>query len=224
MNVLLSVGLVVFVVLAGILFVRYVNAVVDREFRNLARAESDGAFRTEELGRVNSLLENVLPFPDALEPMKRPSGFGRGMIAPALFVLGVLLLWGGVSAGAERMTWLYGGLACSAAASVGMLITIPRRKWERVARLLRFRADLQRLDDNAGAAALDLRQLLKLTPWDDAAWSELADDLANSGDRAGALEAIRQAVRLDPAYADYRMQAAELGMEPNEADMETNNG
>ncbi len=219
MNLYYAIGLVIFLVLAAILLVRFVNTTVDKEFRNLARAVSDDEYRDGELRRVDALLAGVLPVPAHIKPVSSPSSFGKGAIAPVLLALGIILIWGGLTAQQDRSNWFYGGLACVALSSIIMLVTLRKRKWERVSRLLRFRADLKRLDANPKGAASDLRELLKLTPWDDAAWAELSDDLAGVGQLQEAFDAIRQAARLDPRYDEYRLLEASLAIRLDKLDM-----
>lgn len=205
-------ALLVFVILAACLLIRYVYLTVDREFRNLARAASDPEYRGGEIARVDGLLAGELPIPSDAPPLARPATGARKALPPLLLAAGVIFLWGAVADREERSPWLAAGLAATLAASFIMLATLRKRKRERTARLLRFRADLRRMDDDRAASAGDLRQLLRLTPWDDAAWAELAEDLAESGDVSGGLDAMRQAVRVDPCYDEYRMQETSLAL------------
>ncbi len=219
MNAYYTMGLLAFLVLAAVLLVRYVHSTVDKEFVSLARAVADGEYREDELRRVDALLAGSLPLPDDVKPLAGPISAGRGALAPMLLAVGVILLWGGGAATEEKGLWFYGGLVCALAAAGIMLVSLRKRKWERVARLLRFRADLKRLDGRRQGAADDLVQLIKLTPWDDAAWAELSDDLAAEGDVESALEAMRQAERLDPRYDEYRMLVASLAIRLGKLDM-----
>ncbi len=205
-------ALLIFLVVVAALLIRYVDLTVDREFRNLARAASDEEFRREELAKVDRRLEDRIPLPEgAARVPGPPSPMGRA-IPPILLAVGVILLWGGLFAREERGIWLYAGLASVLLAAGVMIATLERRKWERLARLLRLRADLRRMDGNRPGAAADLRELVKLTPWDDAAWAELSDDLAAAGDIDSSLEAVRQAARLDPRYDEYRMLETSLAI------------
>ena len=203
-----SLALVVFLAVLAILLIRYVNATVDHEFRKLARASSDGEYRKDELASVDGLLAGQLPLPADVPPLSGPLSGGRGAVPPILMGLGVILLWGAGSAPKEKELWFAGSMVSLALSCVIMLVTLRRRKWERTARLLRFRADLKRMDDDRSGAAGDLRQLLRLTPWDDAAWAELSEDVASGGDLEEALDAMGQAARLDPKYDEYRMLEA----------------
>ncbi len=203
-------ALLVFLIVVAALLIRYVDRTVDREFRNLARATSDAEYRQDELLRADRLLEDRLPLPDDVGPVPGPAKGWSRALPFVLSAIGVILLWGGLFAREERGTWLYAGVALLLLSAGILLATLERRKWERLARLLRFRADLRRMDGKRAAAAADLRELLRLTPWDDAAWAELADDLAAEGDLDAALEAVRQAIRLDQRYDEYRMLEASL--------------
>lgn len=207
-----AVLLLLFLVLVAALLIRFVNASVDREFRNLARAVSDDDYRHGEIARMNRALETALPLPPDAPRLERATGGGRAALPAVLFAVGVILAWGGLLGGKDGALWLYAGLAAVLLSAAIMLATLRKRKWERTARLLRFRADLRRLDgDHAGSAA-DLRELLKLTPADDAAWAELSDDLASQGDLDGALEAVKQASSLDPVYDEYRLMETSLAI------------
>jgi tetratricopeptide (TPR) repeat protein len=126
--------------------------------------------------------------------------------------VGIILLWGGAFAREEKSLWLYSGAFATMLPIVIMLVTLRRRRWERTARLLRFRADLRRLDADYAGSADDLRDLVRLTPWDDAAWAELSDDLASDGKLDAALDAMGQAARLDPRYDEYHMLEASLAI------------
>lgn len=202
--------LLCFLALLAIILIRYVNNTVDREFRGLAQAVTDPEFRHGEIERVNGLLATLLPLPPDVAALPRPNRGLRGAAAPVLLALGVILLWGGGAAHRDRETWYYGGLIALALALLVMLVTLRKRRRARTARLLLFRADLKRLDDDRSGAATDLRELLKLTPWDDSAWGELSDDLAADGKLSDALDAIREASRVDPEYDEYRMLEASL--------------
>lgn len=212
MNILYSVMLVVFLVLLAVLLIRYVNATVDKEFKDLARAVSDDQFRTDELNRVDRLLDGYLPLASDVKPLAGPLSGGRGALPPVLLAVGVILLWGAGSGPEDGRIWFIGAIVCFALAAFVMLFTLRRRKWERLARLLRFRADLKRMGGDRKGAAEDLVELVKLTPWDDAAWAEFSDDLAADGNLPDALNAISQAARLDPRYDEYRMLEASLAI------------
>jgi tetratricopeptide (TPR) repeat protein len=69
---------------------------------------------------------------------------------------------------------------------------------------------LRRLDGDAAGAAADLAESLRLAPWDDSSWAELADDLAAAREPDQALQAIRRAMELDPGYGDYRQVEVSL--------------
>lgn len=203
------VGLLAFLALVAALFVRFVLTTVDREFRDLARAAADPERRREELAKVDSRLAPLLPVPDGAEPLPRPGG-GWLRLLPAVFLaLGVILFWGGLFAPPrDRAVWLIAGGACAAVSACVMLATLRKRRRERFARLLRVRADLRDLDGDYSGSAADLEQLLRLTPWDDVAWSELAEALRGQGDDEGALAAWEKATELDPDYEDYHAAAA----------------
>lgn len=212
MNIYYSLMLLVFLAVLAVLLIRYVNMTVDREFRNLARASTDDEFRGGELTRVDALLSGQLPLPADVKPLPGPLSAGRSAFPPLLMGVGIILLWGGGAVREERNLWFGGGAAAMILAAIVMLFTLRRRKWERTARLLRFRADLKRMADDRSGAAEDLRQLLRLTPWDDAAWAELAEDLAAHSKLEEALDAAGQAARLDPRYDEYRMLEASLAI------------
>lgn len=212
MNIYHTMALLAFLVFLAALLIRYVHNTVDREFRNLAQAMSDKEFRGGELARTDSLLVGQVPVPEGIPPLGKPGGGGRAFFPPVLLVIGIILLWGGLFAKEERSLWGYSGLGATLLAAAMMLATLRRRKWERTARLLRLRGDLRRMDGNHEGSAADLRELVRLTPWDDAAWAELSDDLASQGDLDGALDAIRQASHLDPRYDEYRMLEASLSI------------
>lgn len=219
MDIYYSLILLAFLAGMGIVLIRYVNTTVDKEFRNLARAVDDDEFRSGELSRVDALLASQLPLPADVRPLSGPLSSGRSIVPPVLMAVGVILLWGAGSAvREERPLWFYGALACLVLASGIMLITLRKRKWERTARLLRFRADLKRMDGERAGAAADLRELIKLTPWDDAAWAELAEDLNAECRVDDALDAIGQAARLDPRYDEYRMIEASLAIRAGKLD------
>lgn len=211
MSIYAMLGLVLFVILMAVLLIRYVHLTVDREFQNLARAVADPEYRGGELARVDTLLARHLPLPDQVRQVTGKAGF-LGRIGPVLLFVGVAMLWGGAFAHEDRRQWIVGGIVLCLLSAIAMLVTLRRRKWERVTRLLRFRADLRRLDGNHAAAAADLRQLLRLSPWDDSAWAELSDDLAANADLPAALDAVRQAARLDPRYDEYRMLETSLAL------------
>ena len=203
MNIHYTIALLVFLMVVVILIIRYVNLTVDKEFRNLARAVSDKEYRDGELARAGSFLADFLPLPPETTPVSAPGG--KKALPPILMAVGAFLLWCGAVLPESGSVWLYSGAAAMLAAAIVMLATLRSRKWERVARLLRFRADLRRIDDDHAGAAADLRELVRLTPLDDAAWAELSDDLAAVGQFEDALDSVRQASRLDPRYEEYRM-------------------
>ncbi|MDR0361636.1 MAG: hypothetical protein LBJ46_02970 [Planctomycetota bacterium] len=206
-------ALLCFMALSGALFVRYVYLSVDREFRNLARAENDAEYRREELARVDRLLAEAGPPPGGAPPPARPPGNGWRLLPPAALALGALLLWGAAFAPrGEGRLWIWGGAGLSVASAAIMLASLRSRSRERVAGLYRYRADLRRLAGDSAGAAGDLRTLLGLTPWDDAAWSEYADDLAAAGSFAEARDAAVEASNLDPEYEDYRGQAVSFAL------------
>lgn len=211
-NIYYTLGLLLFMVVAAVLLVRYVNLTVDEEFRSLARAASDHDFRDTEMGRINGLLEEALPIPEDAPALSGPPSAIASMAPPVMLGAGVILVWGGVFAYDERRLWLYGGAALALVAVLVMLATLRRRRWRRTARLLRFRADLRRMDGNHAGAAADLENLLRLTPWDDAAWAELSDDMSSEGRLEEALDAVRQAGRLDPRYDEYKMLETSLNL------------
>lgn len=212
MNVHYTLFLLAFLVLLAVLLIRYVNQTVDKEFRSLARAVADAEYRAAEIARMNGLLAGLLPLPASVPPLPGRVSGARGALPPVLTALGIILLWGMGAVRENSGPWLYGGAAALVLAALLMLVGLKRRKWLRVARWLLFRADLRRLAGDRSGAAADLCELLKLTPWDDSAWAELSDDFASAGNLAGALEAIDEAVRLDPRYDEYRMLQASLAI------------
>ncbi|MCD8140812.1 MAG: hypothetical protein LUE17_13715 [Planctomycetaceae bacterium] len=212
-----TVLLLAFVILLAVLLIRYINNTVDGEFRSLARSVSDPDYRAEQLAAVDARLAALLPLAPDVPPLVKPGPL-RGVLAPMLLALGVVLLWGAGSAVHDRDKWLYGGVAVLALAIAIMLVTLRKRRRARTARLLLYRADLRRLDDNRAGAAEDLRELLKLTPWDDSAWAELSDDLAADGQLEDALAAIDQAAAVDPRYDEYRQLQASLAIRAGKLD------
>ncbi len=218
MNAYYTLTLLAFVILLAILLIRYVNNTVDREFRNLARAVNDPDFRRGEIERMNAALAGELPLAPEVAPLPKPASGFRGALPPVLLALGVILLWGGGAVPRDKQIWYYGGMLAIVLAAGIMFLTVRRRKFARTARHLLFRADLQRLDDNRGRAIADLRELLKLTPWDDSAWAELSDDLAAVGKLPEALAAMEEASRLDPRYDEYRMITASLAIRARQLD------
>jgi tetratricopeptide (TPR) repeat protein len=214
MNPYYTIALVGFLVVLAVFLVKFVNRTVDEQFRGLARAADDAAFREQRIAQLSERLGRVLPLPEDVAPLPAPGAGWRGGVPPVLTALGVVLLWGGGGGAARehRSLWLYGGLAALGVAAVIMLTTLRRRKWARTARMLLFRADLRRMGGDRIGAAEDLRQLLLLTPWDDAAWAELSDDLAVSGELPTALAAMAQASSIDPAYDEYHMLQASLAI------------
>lgn len=207
-----------FLVLLAILLIRYVNNTVDREFRGLAQAVTDPDFRRAEISRLDGLLTSMLPLASDVEPLPPPGSGFRGAAAPVLLALGVILLWGGGAAQRDKTTWYYGGLAALGLAFIVFLATVRNRQRRRTARLLLFRADLKRLDGDRVGAATDLRQLVRLTPWDDSAWAELSDDLAAEGNLNEAFESIRQAAAIDENYDEYHMVEASLAIRMRKLD------
>ncbi|MDR1744693.1 MAG: hypothetical protein LBS30_02955 [Planctomycetota bacterium] len=212
MNPYYTILLLAFLILLAVLLIRFVNNAVDREFRSLAQAANDPEYRKGEIRRVDALLAGSLPLPVGAAPLPGPRSGVRGSLPPVLLALGVILLWGAGSVRQDGRLWLYGGVAALAAAGALMLVTLRRRKWSRTARLLLFRADLKRMDNDRIGAASDLCELLKLTPWDDSAWAELSDDLAAQKRLREALEAMETATRIDPRYDEYRMVQASLAI------------
>lgn len=212
MSAYYTIFLLAFLVALAVLLVRYVNNSVDKEFRSLARAASDEEFRAGEIARLDALLKGRLPLPADVQPLPGPASGGRGALPPILMALGVILLWGAGAVQKGRMPWIYGGGAALLLATLIMLLTLKRRTWARTARQLLFRADLKRLAGDRAAAAADLRELLRLTPWDDSAWAELSDDLAAMGDLPGAMGAMEKASGVDPRYDEYRMLEASLAI------------
>ena len=205
------VALLAFLAIVAAFLIRYVSATVDREFRNLARAETDSEYRKEELNRLDRLLTTSLPLSPDTRPIPGSPGTWTGVAPTFLFVVGIILLWGGlVAAPGDRRLWLTAGALSTAASAAIMLATLRRRKVGRLVRLLRSRADLRRLDANNRGTADDLSVLLKLTPWDDAAWSELAEAKAALGETDAALAAFAEASKLDPGYEDYYTATADL--------------
>ncbi len=218
MNAYYTLALLAFVILLAILLIRYVNNTVDREFRNLARAVNDPDFRHEEIRRMSSALAGELPLPPDIRPLPKPASGMHGALAPILLALGVILLWGGGAVPRDKQIWYYGGMLAILVAAGIMLLTVRRRKAARTARQLLFRADLQRLDGNRAGAVADLKELLRLTPWDDSAWAELSDDLAAVGRLPEALAAVEEASRIDPKYDEYRMITASLAIRARQLD------
>ena len=214
MNPYYTIALVGFLVVLAVLLVRYVNLTVDKQFRSLARAADDDAFRKERIARLSERLASVLPLPENVPPLPGPKAGLSGALPPVLTVLGIVLLWGGGGGAAreDRERWFYGGLAALGIAVLVMLMTLRRRKWSQTARLLLFRADLKRMDGDRAGAADDLRQLIRLTPWDDSAWAELSDDLAVSGALEDALSAMTHASSIDPGYDEYYMLQTSLAI------------
>ncbi|MCC8167316.1 MAG: hypothetical protein LIQ31_14540 [Planctomycetes bacterium] len=215
MNPYYTIFLLLFLIVLAVVFVRYVQNTVDREFRHLARAVSDEEFRRAEIARMDKLLAPVLPLPDDVRPLPGKQRVRGGVVPPVLLALRVILLWGGGSVPRDKQIWYYGGMLTLVLAAGIMLLTMRRRRWSRTARYLLFRADLKRLDNDRAGSAADLRSLLRLTPWDDSAWAELSDDLAALGQLQGAIDAMEQASRLDPAYDEYRMITASLAIRAN---------
>ncbi len=204
--------LLLFLALAAVILVRFVLNTVDKEFKNLARAETDEEYRRAELARLDAFLQPQLPLPLGEMPLTRPKALFRAL--PPIFLgLGMILLWGAAFAPPqEKNNWFASGVVTAAAGMVMLLATLKKRRRERLAALLRSRADLRRLDDDHAGAVNDLNQLLKLTPWDDAAWAELADGQLRSGDGEAALQSLRTAALLDPRYEDYYAEAAGLAI------------
>lgn len=216
MNPYYTILLLAFIIFLAIFLIRYVNNAVDAEFRNLARSVDDAEYRRARLADADARLERLLPLPEDAPALTKPGAL-RGVATPMLLALGIILLWGGGSAATgEGRVWLYGGAAAIAAAAVAMLATLRKRRMARTARLLLYRADLRRLDGNRAGAAEDLERLVKLTPWDDSAWAELADDLAAAGRLKPALEAMDEAVRIDPGYDEYRQSQTSLALRSGE--------
>ncbi len=218
MNPYYTILLLAFLILLAILLIRYVNNAVDKEFRSLAQAAGDPGYRKGEIRRVDALLAGSVPLPPDAKPLPGPEKGVRGALPPALMALGVILLWGAGAVRKDERLWLYGGAAALAIAGALMLATLRRRKWARTARLLLFRADLKRMDNDRIGAASDLCELLKLTPWDDSAWAELSDDLAAQSRLHEALEAMETATRIDPRYDEYRMVQASLAIRMGDLD------
>lgn len=212
-------ALLAFLALVAAFVIRYVSATVDREFRNLARAAADAEYRREELARLDRSLAPFLPLPPDVKPVPGPPGGWPRFVPAVLFAIGAILLWGGLFAPpGERGAWLATGGAAIAVSAVIMFATLRKRKLERVARSLKFRADLRRFDANHSGAAGDLAELLSLTPWDDAAWAELAEARAELGQIDGALAALAAASGLDPGYGEYYMASANLLLADGRAD------
>ena len=210
MGVLHGLALVLGLALAGIILVHYVNLQVDRGFRNLALAVENPEFRRKELARLTGLLADFpLPPPDAVPPGKPLSGMIRAL-PPIFCLLGGAALAGSLSAGRERAEWLQMGLAMFVPAAAVHLLTRRRRREENAAHWFRLRADLRRLDRDRRGAAEDLQNSLRLAPWDDSSWAELAGDLALISRPAEAAEAIRRARELDPGYEEYRLPEVSL--------------
>ncbi len=209
-----TIALVGFLVVVAVLLVRYVNTTVDAQFRNLARAEDDEAFRKEQLAGLSGRLAGALPLPAGVRPLPGPRSGGWRVLPPMLTIVGIVLLWGGGGGVARehRTLWLYGGLCALGVAVLLILLTLRQRGRGETARLLLFRADLRRMDGDRAGSAADLRELLRLTPWDDAAWAELSDDLAVSGELPDALAAMAKASSIDPEYDEYYMLQASLAI------------
>lgn len=212
MNAYYTICLVGFLVVLAVLLIRYVNATVDKQFRSLARAGADEDFRREEIARLNRLLGGEVRLPENVVPLAGRGSGVRTIFPPVLLTVGVISLWGSGAVPERRELWLYGGFAAMGLAGLIMLLTLRRRKWARTARLLLFRADLKRMDGDRAGAAADLRELLRLTPWDDSAWAELSDDLAAVGDLDGAIQAMEEASAVDPKYDEYHMLQASLAI------------
>ncbi|MDR1534151.1 MAG: tetratricopeptide repeat protein [Planctomycetota bacterium] len=210
MGVFHGLALVLGLAVAGILLVRHVNLQVDRGFRNLALAVENPEFRRKELARLTGLLAGFKPPPPETAPPDRPlSGMIRAL-PPVFCLLGGVALAGSLSAGSERAKWLRMGLAMFVPAAAAHLLTRRRRQGENAARRFRLRADLRRLDRDRRGAAEDLENSLRLAPWDDSSWAELAGDLALIGRPEEAAEAVRRARELDPGYEDYRLLEVSL--------------
>lgn len=206
-------ALLIFLALAGAVVVRYVFLTIDREFRNLARAATDETYRDEELQKANRLLAAHLPLPNDVEPLPKPAKTWWNAMPSLLLAVGIILLWGGLFAPRpDKSTWWTAGAAAGVLAAVIMLVTLRTRRRARVARILRNRADLERLAGNHREAVADLRELLRLTPWDDPAWAELGDGYAQLEDVDNALLAYGRAAELDPDYEDYFLAPAGLAL------------
>lgn len=203
-------ALVLFVILVAVFLIRYVNLTVDVEFQNLAKAASDPEYRASELDRADRLLASLPPVAPAEHPPEAPMPAWMRTLPPVLLCVGVILLWGALFVREEKSKWLWGGVVSTVLAAGLIAPTLKRRKGEHMARWLRYRADLRRMDKNRAGAAADLQRLVGLTPWDDAAWAELAEDLWESDRRAEAIGAAREAVRRDPEYEDYRQLLVSL--------------
>jgi tetratricopeptide (TPR) repeat protein len=202
--------LVLLVILAAILLVRYVDALIDRDFRELALTAGNPERRKGKIVQLDSFLDRFSPPAESFRPAVGPLPPLVKAMPPLFCLLGVATLIGGFSAGLDQPWRPEIGFALFLLAALVSLLTLRRRRWERGARLFRFRADLRRLDGNRRGAADDLLQSLRLAPWDDASWGELADDLAAAGESDQALAAIRQARELDPDYDDHRQAEVSL--------------
>ncbi|MDR3211521.1 MAG: hypothetical protein LBU79_06360 [Planctomycetota bacterium] len=207
------VALVLFLVLFAALFVRYVSFTVDRHFRDLSRAQLDPEYRQAELTRLERLLAPLLPLPEGVGTLPPPARSWFPSPLVILTALSIVLLWGSFTTPPrESRLWLYGGIGCLVLLVLLLVLSLKRRRLERLATLLRQQADLRHFaGDHLGEVA-DLTTLLSLTPWDDAAWGELAVAKAESGDWRPAWLAWREAEQLDAGYADYHQAAVELAL------------
>lgn len=213
MGIYLNLALIIVVIAAAIIFTRYVHGRVDQEFRRLARAEEDREFRSEELARLDRLLAGrpLIPEETAFpaDPLPGLASALAALLPPATAALAAALFFLEIQAGARR--WLGYSLVLMLLADAWLILAMRRRLGrERLARLLRQRADLRRLDVDLAGSAEDLGESLRLSPRDDSSWAELADDLAALGRLEPALAAITRASELDPHYADYLMAKTSL--------------
>ena len=215
MGIYQNLALVIIVVAAAVIFARYIYGHVDQEFLRLARAQEDPEYRAGELARLDSLLKGWPAPPDGFKPAAGPLPDPAAMLpgflllTPASLLLGSLLL-GGLE---NAPNWLWYPLVPVTIVGAWIHFAVRRRLgWQRLARRLRQRADLKRLDNDPAGAAEDLTESLRLAPWDDSSWAELADDLMALGKLEPALAAIAKASELDPHYADYRLVETSLAL------------
>ncbi len=81
------------------------------------------------------------------------------------------------------------------------------------------RADIRRFENDHAGVVEDLTVYLKHKPGDDAGWQELAESLMMLNRPGDALAAIGEAVRLDPAYTDYRILQADAALAAGELEV-----
>lgn len=210
---LFPIFLIIFLLLLA-LVMRLIHMSVSAELKDLERAVEDSTYRESELRRLDALLESHSDFINNSPPIPPPPRGRTRFLLSFAVSLGVMLPWIGIISSSDPHPLLM------PLAAAGMMILVigvwrgrMRSRGETVLALIRRRAELKRMNNDWTGAAADARRQMRLAPWDDSGWAELAEDCLATGSPTEALAAAQKAVLLDPGYDDYRYLVASSSLQ-----------